>query len=235
MGMRIPSVRGAVQPSNGSDGETLPPPPPLSFRLLRTHFPYSLYIEQLPKALRGPSAPLAEPLPPSPWTKGVDLREGGGSTFAKMGGRHPWTSGVALRGRRGGRSPRAGNGARQPHSFRTRGGSGETGWPFRRNGITVPAQRHRGSGATASPFRRNGATPPRGVTGLPGKAFALTAWETVLCRPRGNGPWRSSIRYLLVLCLFSTEMSVLHNAHAKNAARSAGTARYDANSPLKGQ
>ena len=86
--------------------------------LLLICFPYSLYIEQLPKAPRGSTAPLAEPLPPSPWTKGVDLREDGGSTFAKMGGRHPWTSGVALRGRRGGRSPRAGNGARQPHSFR---------------------------------------------------------------------------------------------------------------------
>ena len=138
MGMRIPSVRGAVQPSNGSDGETLPPPP-LSFRLLRTRFPYSLYIEQLPETPRGSTAPLAEPLPPSPWTKGVDLREDGGSTFAKVGGRRPWRWGVALRGRRG-RRPKAGNGARQPHSFRTRGGSGETGWPFRRNGIAVPAR-----------------------------------------------------------------------------------------------
>ena len=109
MGMRIPSVRDAVQPSDGSDGETLPPP--LSFRLLRTHFPYSLYIEQLPKALRGPSTPLAEPLPPYPWTKGVDLREGGGgggvdlredggSTFAEIGGRRPRTRGGALRGDR---------------------------------------------------------------------------------------------------------------------------------------
>ena len=44
--------------------------------------------------------------------------------------------------------------------FCTRGGSGATGWPFRRNGITVPAQRHHRSGATASPFRRNGVAVP---------------------------------------------------------------------------
>ena len=36
-----------------------------------------------------------------------------------------------------------------------RGGSSRTGWPFRRNGIAVPAQRHHRSGATVSPFRRN--------------------------------------------------------------------------------
>ena len=39
--------------------------------------------------------------------------------------------------------------------FAPAGGPGETGWPFRRNGITVPAQRHRRSGATGWPFRRN--------------------------------------------------------------------------------
>ena len=44
--------------------------------------------------------------------------------------------------------------------FCTRGGSGATVSPFRRNGITVPAQRHHRSGATASPFRRNGVTVP---------------------------------------------------------------------------
>jgi len=36
----------------------------------------------------------------------------------------------------------------------------ETASPFRRNAITVPAQRRRRSGATASPFRRNGITVP---------------------------------------------------------------------------
>ena len=38
--------------------------------------------------------------------------------------------------------------------------SGATASPFRRNGITVPARRHHRSGATASPFRRNGITVP---------------------------------------------------------------------------
>ena len=121
MGTGITSVRDAVQPSDGSDGETLPPP--LSFRLLRTHFPYSLYIEQLPKALRGPSAPLAEPLPPSPWTKGVDLREDGGSTFVR-----------GAKGRERGETA-----ASFPHRAAApveRGGrSGATASPFRRNGI----------------------------------------------------------------------------------------------------
>ena len=40
------------------------------------------------------------------------------------------------------------------------GRSGATGSPFRRNGVTVPAQRHRRSGATPSPFRRNAITVP---------------------------------------------------------------------------
>ena len=44
--------------------------------------------------------------------------------------------------------------------FCTRGGSGATVSPFRRNGITVPAQRHHRSGATVSPFRRNGIAVP---------------------------------------------------------------------------
>ena len=39
--------------------------------------------------------------------------------------------------------------------FCTRDGSGATASPFRRNGITVPAQRGGRSGATASPFRRD--------------------------------------------------------------------------------
>ena len=149
MSMRIPSVRDAVQPSNGSDGEMLPPPP-LSFRLLRTHFPYSLYIEQLPKALRGPSAPLAEPLPPSPWTRG---------------GRRPWRWGVDLR--TGGQRQGTGRDSRILSASRAR--SGRTGWPFRRDGITVPAQRHRGSGATASPFRRNGIVRKESTSGRQGR------------------------------------------------------------------
>jgi len=37
---------------------------------------------------------------------------------------------------------------------------GETVTPFRRNGITVPAQRHHRSGETATPFRRNGIAVP---------------------------------------------------------------------------
>jgi len=41
-----------------------------------------------------------------------------------------------------------------------RGRSSRTGRAFRRNGITVPAQRHHRSGATGSPFRRNGITVP---------------------------------------------------------------------------
>jgi len=54
-----------------------------------------------------------------------------------------------------------------------RGRSSRTGWAFRRNGITVPAQRHHRSGATGSPFRRNGITVPAqrhhrsGATGSP--------------------------------------------------------------------
>ena len=43
---------------------------------------------------------------------------------------------------------------------RESGSSSKTGWPFRRNGHPVPAQRHRGSGATPSPFRRNGIAVP---------------------------------------------------------------------------
>ena len=48
-----------------------------------------------------------------------------------------------------------------------------TARPFRRNGITVPAQRHHRSGATGWPFRRNGITVPAqrhhrsGETGCP--------------------------------------------------------------------
>ena len=44
--------------------------------------------------------------------------------------------------------------------FGTRGGSGATGWRFRRNGIAVPAQRHHRSGATGRRFRRNGVAVP---------------------------------------------------------------------------
>ena len=44
--------------------------------------------------------------------------------------------------------------------FCTRGGSGATVSPFRRNAITVPAQRYHRSGATAPPFRRNGTPVP---------------------------------------------------------------------------
>ena len=55
--------------------------------------------------------------------------------------------------------------------------SGATASPFRRNGIAVPAQRHHRSGATASPFRRNGVTVPAqprprsGAFGPPSGAF----------------------------------------------------------------
>ena len=46
----------------------------------------------------------------------------------------------------------------------------ETASPFRRNAITVPAQRHHRSGETAPPFRRNGITVSRHlnpVSGMP--------------------------------------------------------------------
>ena len=49
--------------------------------------------------------------------------------------------------------------------FCTRGGSGATASPFRRNGIAVPAQRHHRSGATASPFRRSGFAQGNAKTG----------------------------------------------------------------------
>ena len=65
-------------------------------------------------------------------------------------------------------SPAVGRLLSAPH-----GRSGATASPFRRNGITVPAQRGGRSGATASPFRRNGITVPAqrhrrsGETGCP--------------------------------------------------------------------
>ena len=123
--------------------------------LLLICFPYSLYIEQLPKALRGPSTSLAEPLPPSPWTKG-------GRPSRRWGG-----------------GQRQGTGRDSRILSASRGGSGETGWPFRRNGIGVPAQRHHRSGATASRFRRNGATPPRDGAGLSGSGICATRSETL--------------------------------------------------------
>ena len=47
MGMRIPSVRDATRPSNGSVGQRDVVRPPSSILLLpRTPFPFSLYIEQ---------------------------------------------------------------------------------------------------------------------------------------------------------------------------------------------
>ena len=92
--------------------------------------------------------------------EGGVVRGDGGSTFARGG-------------------QRQGTGRDSRILSASRGGSGETGWPFRRNGIGVPAQRHHRSGATASRFRRNGATPPRDGAGLSGSGICATRSETL--------------------------------------------------------
>ena len=159
MGTGIPSVRGAVQPANGSDGETLPPP--LILPVAQNPLPLLLIYRATSRDSAGVDGTLTEPLPPSPWTKGVTFAKMGGSPFVRGGGQ------------------RQGTGRDSRILSASRGGSGETGWPFRRNGIGVPAQRHHRSGATASRFRRNGATPPRDGAGLSGSGICATRSETL--------------------------------------------------------
>ena len=60
-------------------------------------------------------------------------------------------------------SPAVGRLLSAPH-----GRSGATGWPFRRNGIAVPAQRYHRSGATGWLFRRNGVAVPAQRSGRSG-------------------------------------------------------------------
>ena len=49
--------------------------------------------------------------------------------------------------------PKQGTGRGSRILSASRARSSRTGWPFRRNGVGVPAQRHHRSGATASPFQ----------------------------------------------------------------------------------
>ena len=164
MGTGISSVRDVAQPSKGSDKGMLPPSPPLSCRL-PSPLPLSLLLiygatskgsaGAVDTPPRSPSRLLRGRRGSSSVEMGVVVHGDGGSSSVEMGGRRPWTSGVALRGRRGG-SPKAGNGVRQPHSFRI-------ARPFQQNGVAVPARRHRRSGET-------GATPPRGRAELSGKS-----------------------------------------------------------------
>ena len=139
MGTRIPSVRGAEQPSDGSGRERdagRPDPPlhrPSGFPW--SPFPSPYIIEQIPGASREPPTP-----------RGVQPVFSRRVGQPGRGGRPVVSRCVARRFRR--------NGIAVPAQRHHR--SGATASRFRRNGIAVPAQRHRRSGATASPFRRNG-------------------------------------------------------------------------------
>ena len=81
--------------------------------------------------------------------EGGVVRGDGGSTFARGG-------------------QRQGTGRDSRILSASRGRSSRTGWPFRRDGITVPAQRD-----------------------CPERVHVRTAGAAVLCRPHNNGPWRS--------------------------------------------
>ena len=132
MGTGIPSVRDAAQPSNGSDGEMLPPLPyPFGCSEPASPTPYMLPLLLIYRATSKGSAgvdgtPRGAPpafsvdeggRPSRRW--GVDLREDGGSTF--------------VRGAKG----------------RERGETAAS-FPHR---APVPAQRHRRSGATRTASR----------------------------------------------------------------------------------
>jgi|GEM_PF-3504237 len=81
MGMRIPSVRGVTQPSDGSGrGTSSALAPPSSFQFPRTPFPPLLMYRANPGGLAKVGG-----RPSRRW--GGALREGRGSTFAEMGGR----------------------------------------------------------------------------------------------------------------------------------------------------
>ena len=85
-------VTSSNRPTGRAEGRRPPQPPPSSFQLPGTPFPFSLYIEQITEASRR-------------WE--VDLREVGGSTFAKTDPPCPKrvhspepTPGIGMRGRR---------------------------------------------------------------------------------------------------------------------------------------
>ena len=105
MGTGIPSVRGVTRPSNDSVGQRdVVRPRPLHHpsNCPEHHFPFSLYIEQISEASRR-------------W--GVALREGGRSTFAKLGG--ALREGGEAKTLRGFRPPH-GNLSQPPWGFRFR-------------------------------------------------------------------------------------------------------------------
>ena len=144
MGTRIPSVRGAEQPSDGSGRERdagRPDPPlhrPSGFPW--SPFPSPYIIEQIPGASREPPMP-----------RGVQPVFSRRVGQPGRGGR-PVVSRCVARRSGATASPFRRNGIGVPAQRHHR--SGATASPFRRNDITVPAQRHHRSGATGGPSRR---------------------------------------------------------------------------------
>jgi len=133
-----------VVPFSRPTGRTERRCPPLILPVAQNPLPLLLIYRATSRDSAGVDGTLTEPLPPSPWTKGVTFAKMGGSPFVRGGGQ------------------RQGTGRDSRILSASRGRFSRTGWPFRRNGIGVPAQRHHRFKAIEHPVR----TCPTGETGV---------------------------------------------------------------------
>ena len=187
MGMRIPSVRDAVQPAKGPDGETLPPLPyPFGCSEPTSPTPYMLPLLLIYRATSKGSAGV------------VDIPRGAPPAFSvDEGGRPSRRWGVDLRA--GGQRQGTGRDSRilsAPAAVPARRGgrSGATASPFRRDGIAVPARPGRPLAQKANSDGRQKATltlrpaashdPPATLRASKYHLSSPRVGAAVPCRPR---------------------------------------------------